>query len=100
MTFYYVHVCTAQNISTLKIGAAAGNCVIFINIFRSICFPVAATGDGEIIMRYCPSFLIVQLINQGFTPEEACKTAIRKMTDSYGKWFEIGVIALNNQVSP
>ena len=49
-------------------------------------------------MRYCPSFLIVQLINQGFTPDQACTTAVKKMKDRHGKWFELGVIALNNQV--
>ena len=58
-----------------------------------------ATGDGEKIMRYCPSFFIVQLMSQGISPQQACETAVLRMKERHGGWFEVGVIALNNQVT-
>ncbi|KAK2852531.1 hypothetical protein Q7C36_007732 [Tachysurus vachellii] len=56
-----------------------------------------ATGDGDKIMCYCPSFQIVQLMRQGLSPKEACcsvLTDIKKRT-AEEKCFEIGLIALN-----
>ena len=57
-----------------------------------------ATGDGDKIMRYCPSFHIVQLMSQGLSPQQACETAVTRMKERHGEWFEVGVIALDNQV--
>ncbi|XP_034158821.1 N(4)-(Beta-N-acetylglucosaminyl)-L-asparaginase isoform X2 [Pangasianodon hypophthalmus] len=57
----------------------------------------AASGDGDKIMCYCPSFQIVQLMRQGLSPKEACCSVladIRKRTGE-DKCFEIGLIALN-----
>ncbi|XP_063048876.1 N(4)-(Beta-N-acetylglucosaminyl)-L-asparaginase [Engraulis encrasicolus] len=57
----------------------------------------AATGDGDKIMCYCPSFHVVQLMKQGSTPSEACHivlTDIMTKTEP-DKCFEIGLIALN-----
>ncbi|MCI4376279.1 hypothetical protein PGIGA_G00186850 [Pangasianodon gigas] len=57
----------------------------------------AASGDGDKIMCYCPSFQIVQLMRQGMSPKEACCSVladIRKRTGE-DKCFEIGLIALN-----
>lgn len=38
-----------------------------------------ATGDGEEIMRSCLSFLIVEHMRFGKSPQEACKEAIRRI---------------------
>ena len=38
-----------------------------------------ATGLGENVMRYCGSFMVVECIRQGMTPEEACVEAIRRI---------------------
>lgn len=38
-----------------------------------------ATGVGENVLRYCGSFLIVELMRQGMTPTEACEAAIRRV---------------------
>ncbi|XP_067093123.1 N(4)-(Beta-N-acetylglucosaminyl)-L-asparaginase isoform X2 [Osmerus mordax] len=57
----------------------------------------AATGDGDRIMCYCPSFQIVQLMKQGSSPNEACCAVlkdIRRRTFPE-KCFELGLIALN-----
>ncbi|XP_036430554.1 N(4)-(Beta-N-acetylglucosaminyl)-L-asparaginase [Colossoma macropomum] len=57
----------------------------------------AATGDGDKIMCYCPSFHIVQLMRQGSSPKEACCSVladIRRRTGE-GECFEIGLVALS-----
>ena len=38
-----------------------------------------ATGDGELMMRACSAFHIVEMIRQGTEPEEACKRAIAQI---------------------
>jgi N4-(beta-N-acetylglucosaminyl)-L-asparaginase len=37
-----------------------------------------ATGRGEIAMRNCLSFLVVELMRNGLSPQEACEAAIRR----------------------
>lgn len=38
-----------------------------------------ATGLGENVMRYCGTFLVVELMRQGLHPEEACVETIRRI---------------------
>lgn len=38
-----------------------------------------ATGLGESIIRICGSFLIVELMRQGRTPQEACEEAVKRL---------------------
>jgi isoaspartyl peptidase/L-asparaginase-like protein (Ntn-hydrolase superfamily) len=56
-----------------------------------------ATGVGENIMRYCASFLIVELMRQGAHPAAACRQAIDRIagTDPLGRNLEIHFIALD-----
>ncbi|KAK2584405.1 hypothetical protein KPH14_006787 [Odynerus spinipes] len=54
----------------------------------------AGTGDGDIMMRFLPSFLAVEEMRRGATPSEAAKTAISRIAEHYPH-FTGGVIALN-----
>jgi N4-(beta-N-acetylglucosaminyl)-L-asparaginase len=38
-----------------------------------------ATGDGELMMRACSSFHIVDMVRQGIEPGEACERAIKRI---------------------
>jgi N4-(beta-N-acetylglucosaminyl)-L-asparaginase len=38
-----------------------------------------ATGLGESIIRICGSFLIVELMRQGRSPQEACEEAVKRL---------------------
>ena len=40
-----------------------------------------ATGTGENIMRYCGTFLAVELMRAGATPEEACRKVIERIAE-------------------
>ncbi|XP_031552812.1 uncharacterized protein LOC116289987 [Actinia tenebrosa] len=37
-----------------------------------------ASGDGDKMMRFCPSFYAVRLIKQGFSPQQACEVVVRE----------------------
>lgn len=56
-----------------------------------------STGVGEEVIRTVGSFLVVELMRQGYTPEDACKEAveriIRKKPDT-AKEIQVGFLAL------
>ncbi len=55
-----------------------------------------ATGLGEFVLKSCSSFLVVELMRQGKSPEMACKMAIERVVKKYGaEDFQIGLIAIN-----
>ncbi|XP_014238281.1 N(4)-(Beta-N-acetylglucosaminyl)-L-asparaginase-like [Trichogramma pretiosum] len=54
----------------------------------------AATGDGDVMMRFLPSFLAVELMRQGQSPESATQAAIDRITKHYPN-FSGAVIAVN-----
>ncbi|WP_339922618.1 N(4)-(beta-N-acetylglucosaminyl)-L-asparaginase [uncultured Cyclobacterium sp.] len=58
-----------------------------------------ATGLGEDVIRICGAFLIVELMRQGRTPQEACeeavKRAVAKSKDVNN--IQIGFLALNKE---
>lgn len=58
-----------------------------------------ATGVGENVMRYCGSFLVVELMRQGLHPQEACLETIRRIArkDPLGFDISINFIALDRQ---
>lgn len=57
-----------------------------------------ATGDGERIMQFCPSYQIVQHMRTGDSPQAACDRVVTDMLTQTNKWFEVGLIALDNKV--
>jgi len=56
-----------------------------------------ATGLGESIIRICGSFLIVELMRQGRTPQEACEEAVRRLIAKNKNISDIqaGFLAIN-----
>jgi len=56
----------------------------------------AATGDGDIMMRFLPSHQAVLNMGNGMTPTEAAEDAIRRIL-KYFPTFQGGVVALNIQ---
>ncbi|XP_022615765.1 N(4)-(beta-N-acetylglucosaminyl)-L-asparaginase [Seriola dumerili] len=47
----------------------------------------AATGDGDVMMRFLPSYLAVELMRAGADPSAACKTAISRIKRHYSEFF-------------
>ena len=57
-----------------------------------------ATGLGEAVMKTLGSFLIVELMRQGATPQEACEEAIARIVKNQNyKNMQIGYIAINKK---
>jgi N4-(beta-N-acetylglucosaminyl)-L-asparaginase len=59
-----------------------------------------ATGVGEEVIRIVGSFLVVELMRQGFTPEEACKKAVERIisrSPEKSKKLQVGFLALNKK---
>ncbi|XP_036407227.1 N(4)-(beta-N-acetylglucosaminyl)-L-asparaginase [Megalops cyprinoides] len=47
----------------------------------------AATGDGDVMMRFLPSYLAVELMRGGVDPSVACKTAITRIKRHFPGFF-------------
>lgn len=57
-----------------------------------------STGFGEAVMETVGSFLIVEKMREGFSPLEACKIAIRRLSKYENiDNFQVGYIALNKE---
>ncbi|MEN8789393.1 MAG: N(4)-(beta-N-acetylglucosaminyl)-L-asparaginase [Flavobacteriaceae bacterium] len=56
-----------------------------------------ATGVGEEVIRTVGSFLVVELMRQGKSPQNACEEAVRRITEKNKDKldFQIGFIAIN-----
>ena len=59
-----------------------------------------ATGMGELMMKTVGSFLIVELMRNGHSAQEACEIAIKRIWDRYSadqdsKYFQVGYLALS-----
>ncbi len=59
-----------------------------------------ATGVGEEVIRIVGSFLVVELMRQGHSPEEACKKAVERIisrSPEKSKKLQVGFLALNKK---
>jgi N4-(beta-N-acetylglucosaminyl)-L-asparaginase len=58
-----------------------------------------ATGVGEAVIRVCGSHLVVELMRQGKSPEEACKEAVERIKAKHKSLenLQVGFLALNKQ---
>lgn len=58
-----------------------------------------ATGLGELVLRTLGSFLAVELMRQGNSPQEACEEVIRRIVaqNTNYKEFQVGVLAINKK---
>ena len=60
-----------------------------------------ATGHGEEVIRTCGTFLVVELMRQGFSPQKACEETVKRIHKNFinqnrsVKDTQIGFIALN-----
>lgn len=58
-----------------------------------------ATGLGESIIKICGSFLIVELMRQGRTPQEACEEAVKRLISKNNNINDLqaGFLAINKE---
>jgi N4-(beta-N-acetylglucosaminyl)-L-asparaginase len=57
-----------------------------------------ATGLGEFVIKICGSHMIVELMRQGFSPQEACEEAVGRIKRKYPNSYmdlQVGFLALS-----
>ena len=61
---------------------------------------VAATGQGEDVIRVCGSHTVIEFMRQGMSPEQACKAAVERIArikKEKAKDIQVAFIALNKR---
>ncbi len=59
-----------------------------------------STGVGEEVIRICGSHLVVELMRQGHSPEDACREAVERIVKKQperSKTLQVGFLALNKK---
>jgi N4-(beta-N-acetylglucosaminyl)-L-asparaginase len=59
-----------------------------------------STGVGEEVIRNVGSFLVVELMRQGYSPEDACKEAVKRIVrkkPETAKTIQVGFLAINKK---
>jgi N4-(beta-N-acetylglucosaminyl)-L-asparaginase len=56
-----------------------------------------SSGLGEAVIRTCGSFLVVEMMRQGATPQQACEEAINRIKIKHANYkdFQVGYLAVN-----
>jgi len=93
--------CTTSGLSYKMAGRVGDSPIIGSGLFiDNEVGGATATGMGEEVLKTVGSFLIVELMRQGKTPQEACEEAVRRVVKKSGdryKDFQVGFIAINKQ---
>ena len=93
--------CTTSGLSYKMAGRVGDSPIIGSGLFiDNEVGGATATGMGEEVLKTVGSFLIVELMRQGKTPQEACEEAVRRVVKKSGdryKDFQVGFIALNKK---
>lgn len=57
-----------------------------------------ATGVGELVLKTCATFLAVELMRSGLSPQKACETAIKRIIDKCKTDdIQVGLIAMDKE---
>lgn len=56
----------------------------------------AATGNGDVMLRYCLTFLAVELMRQGLSPQKACEGALHRIVAKH-QITDAAIVALNKR---
>ncbi len=93
--------CTTSGLAYKMAGRVGDSPVIGSGLFiDNEIGGATATGLGEEVLKTVGSFLIVELMRQGRTPQEACEEAIGRIVNkpnSNYENFQVGYIAVNKQ---
>ena len=89
--------CTTSGASYKYAGRVGDSPIIGAGLYVDGAIGAAtATGWGEAVVRACGSFLVVELMRQGMSPQAACEAAVQRVVEKNPDWREIqvGFIAL------
>ena len=91
--------CTTSGLSWKMHGRVGDSPVIGAGMFvDNEVGGCCATGVGEAVLKTLGSFLVVELMKQGASPQEACEEAISRIIKNQKyKDMQIGYLAINKQ---
>ncbi|MFT5921905.1 MAG: N4-(beta-N-acetylglucosaminyl)-L-asparaginase [Flavobacteriales bacterium] len=91
--------CTTSGVAFKMKGRVGDSPIIGAGLFVDNEVGAAtATGMGEFVMRTLGSFLIVELMRQGATPQEACEEGIRRIVAGYDvSQIQVGYLATDTE---
>ncbi|MHA7059702.1 isoaspartyl peptidase/L-asparaginase family protein [Aquimarina sp. M1] len=90
--------CTTSGLSYKMKGRVGDSPIIGSGLFiDNEVGGAVATGMGEEVLKTVGSFLIVELMRNGMTPQKACEEAIRRIVTKNDRYkdFQIAYIAIN-----
>ncbi|MDN3689234.1 isoaspartyl peptidase/L-asparaginase family protein [Cyclobacterium jeungdonense] len=94
--------CTTSGLAYKMHGRVGDSPIIGAGLFVDDTVGAAtATGLGEEVIRICGAFLIVELMRQGRTPQEACEEAVKRAVAKSKDLdnTQIGFLAMNKEGS-
>lgn len=93
--------CTTSGLAYKMKGRVGDSPIIGSGLFVDNKIGAAvATGLGEEVVKTVGSFLIVELMRQGMSPQKACEEAVNRIAENTNKNikdFQVGFIALNKK---
>lgn len=89
--------CTTSGLAYKMHGRVGDSPIIGAGLFVDNDYGAAvATGMGELMLKTLGSFLVVELMRQGATAQEACEEAIQRIVDKLDyKSFQVGYLAMD-----
>ncbi|MEP7320562.1 MAG: N(4)-(beta-N-acetylglucosaminyl)-L-asparaginase [Saprospiraceae bacterium] len=91
--------CTTSGLAYKMHGRVGDSPIIGSGLYvDNLVGAATGTGLGELVLRQCSTFLIVELMRQGATPQKACEEAILriiKSNPSSYKDIQVAFIAIN-----
>ncbi len=89
--------CTTSGLAYKMHGRVGDSPIIGAGLYVDNDYGAAtATGMGELMMKTLGSFLVVELMRQGASAQEACEAAIQRIVDKLDyKAFQVGYLAMD-----
>ncbi|MDP7016115.1 MAG: N(4)-(beta-N-acetylglucosaminyl)-L-asparaginase [Pirellulaceae bacterium] len=92
--------CTTSGLAWKRHGRVGDSPIIGAGLYvDNAVGAAAATGMGEAVIRAVGSFLVVELMRQGNSPDDACRLATERVIEKNRNWRElqVGFIAIDKQ---
>ena len=93
--------CTTSGMAYKMHGRVGDSPIIGAGLYVDEVGAACATGVGELVLKTLGSFLVVELMRQGRTPQEACEEAVKRISERYRKYvgedFQVGFVAANKK---
>ncbi len=92
--------CTTSGLAWKYYGRVGDSPIIGAGMYVDNKYGAAcATGKGEAVIKMAGSFLIVEFMRQGKSPQEACELAVQRIIEGQPdhKDFQVGFLALNKK---